>query len=382
MRKRATLAGVVAAQFLGLLGGCSGAPDDGGRKPPPGASPDDGVSQSPGGANGRLKSLAQTSLGEYLRDEPEILQSSAPRNVPYPPAAASSLLADPPGRVTAVSLESDAFVDRYYEHHAFGDIVRYFYGVDGRWRALNLAELGIDPSDFGGSETGVGTLSPDGRFWAFRTRTRVAIVDLNTGSLTLSEAGEEWSNRPEWGAGGILMAQRVGEPWIAVHPRTGESRSLTNRPLDDRPVAFSPEGDMYRVGGRPDSPAKVLRNLSDPSESVDIPFRLVGWARVYFESERLALFQIRGLRAVNSERTVANYRVIVTDRAGNPVAVLPMGQRLYDSVSALGWANSRMLLLLVGPDVYAWEPLNDKMWLVTTIEDRANANLAVRALTK
>ncbi len=108
VRKRATLAGVVAAQLLLLSGGCSGASDDGGRKPPSGASPDDGVSQSPGGADGRLKSLAQTSLGEYLRDEPEVLRSSAPRNVRYPPAAASSLLADPPGRVTAVSLESDS----------------------------------------------------------------------------------------------------------------------------------------------------------------------------------------------------------------------------------------------------------------------------------
>ncbi len=178
------------------------------------------------------------------------------------------------------------------------------------------------------------------------------------------------------------MARRVGEPWVAVHPRTGESRALTNRPLDDRPVAFSPEGDMYRVAGRPDSPAKVLRNLSDPSESGDIPFRLVGWAHVYFESDRIAFFQIRRLRGENSERTVANYRVIVTDRAGNPVAVLPMGQRLYGSVSALGWANSRMLLLLVSPDVYAWEPLKDKMWLVATVEDRATADLAVRALTK
>lgn len=375
------LAGVLAAQLSLLGGGCSGAPHDGGRKPTPTASPDDPSSQSSGGANG-LTSLSQTSMAEYLRDEPKILPSNGPRRVLYPPTAASSLLADPPGRVTAVSFESDTSVDEYYEHRAFGDIVRYFYGDDGRWRALNLAELGIAASDFAGADTGVGALSPNGRFWAFRTLTRVAIVDLNTGSLTLTKAGEEWRNRPEWGSGGILMAQRIGEPWIAVDPRTGESRALTTRPLDDRPVAFSPEGDMYRVAGRPGSPAKVLRNLSDPSASVDIPFRLVGFVGVYFESERLAFLQTWGLdENVISERTVANYRVIVTDRAGNPVAVLPMGQRLYGSVSVLGWANSQMLLLLVGPDVYAWEPLNDKMWLITTVEDRANADLAVRALT-
>jgi hypothetical protein len=60
-----------------------------------------------------------------------------------------------------------------------------FWGSDGQWRSLDMADLGLPEAWWpGGNDTyGPGSLSADGRIWAAHTNAGVVLVNLSTGSF-------------------------------------------------------------------------------------------------------------------------------------------------------------------------------------------------------
>ncbi len=58
-----------------------------------------------------------------------------------------------------------------------------FLGRDGRWRELNLGDLGLPEAWWPGADTfGAGSLSDDGRMWVAHTNAGVVFVNLTTGT--------------------------------------------------------------------------------------------------------------------------------------------------------------------------------------------------------
>lgn len=316
-------------------------------------------------------------------DRPTLLVSNAPRLAAFPPKESTPLLEDLPGKVVMVSAESDAVVDPYYAYRQFGDIVRYFYGADGRWRSLNLAELGIAETDFAGGDTGVGYVSPTGRYWTFRTLTRAAILDLKTGHLTLTDPGDSWRDRPEWGPDGMVVARRVGEGWILIDPRSGRTQPWPDRPRNSRSISFTPDGVPVDVLGADESNTKRLVEFANgsPVNPLEIPFRLPGRASAELTDERIALLNGSDHRVVGGgAREMGTYQIVVTDRQANPEAVLPLGRRDSTSASLLGWADADTLLLRVDQQVLAWRPDEQKLYEITRIAADTNVETARQAV--
>lgn len=323
--------------------------------------------------------LVQDLLPASAADEPKFLPSRAPRLASFPSKKSTPLLADLPGRAVLTAFESEAAIDQYYVHRQFSDIVRYFYGVDGRWRSLNMAELGISESDFAGSDTGVADLSPTGRYWTFRTLTRVAILDLKTGELTLTDPIGPWRVRPEWGPGGMVVARSLKVGWVLIDPRSGRTRAWSDRPPGDRSMPYTVDGRLVRVLGGVKSDRKRLAEFTNGTftHPMRIPFQLPGRVSVDFSAQRIAFLSITRHRAV-----MANHRVTVTDRDANPTAVLPLGRRKYLSVNVLGWANADTLLLYVGQRILAWRPDQGTLHTVTRISRNARLDVAMHAVLK
>ena len=105
-------------------------------------------------------------------------RGNVPRSVPEPGDSLPSLLDDPPGRALVAS-----YAPRPSENIA-GEAIE-FYGVDGRWRRLDLGDLDLRNDRFSGGDTyGAGALSPDGRWWAGPTIDGMFLVDLRDGTTT------------------------------------------------------------------------------------------------------------------------------------------------------------------------------------------------------
>lgn len=89
-----------------------------------------------------------------------------------------SVLADPPGRAR---LTFHA-VERLGDNEGWGGERLVFLGYDGRWRSLDMADLGLSDSVWPGVDTyGAGALSEDGRTWAGRTKAGVVLLDPGSG---------------------------------------------------------------------------------------------------------------------------------------------------------------------------------------------------------
>jgi len=104
--------------------------------------------------------------------------------VPAPDEHLTNLLADLPGRVRATFYAEPT---RYVRGGWQREVID-FLGVDGTWRRLNMGDLHLPESDWPGFDNfGAGQLSPDGQWWAARSRGGAVVLDLETGEVLTSE---------------------------------------------------------------------------------------------------------------------------------------------------------------------------------------------------
>lgn len=159
--------------------------------------------------------------------------TALPRSFPADDAALPDLRSDPPDRAVLAYHPRE-----WFEGSSGWASERVFLlGVDGRWRSLELGDLGLPESAWPGPDTyGAGELSPDGRLWAGRSNDGVVLVDLGTGlSRHVAIPGSKYSAYAAWRADGsrldVVQYLRGGggrTTWT-IDPGTDEVRRSARR---------------------------------------------------------------------------------------------------------------------------------------------------------
>jgi hypothetical protein len=167
----------VAAALLALATGCESAPDS-----------SDETAPSTGSAT--LRAAQPTERSVSVRP-PRVQHlppnwstrpwggSGRPEQAPTEGAALPSVLGQP-GSPAGLAYHP---LERLNDPAGWASERVLFLGLDGQWRGLDLAELGLPEAWWTGEDTfGPGSLSADGRIWAAHTNAGVVFVNLTTGS--------------------------------------------------------------------------------------------------------------------------------------------------------------------------------------------------------
>lgn len=275
-----------------------------------------------------------------------------PRSFPAADAAVPSVLDDPPGRARLA----------YHPPEWWGDATGWasevvlLLGADGDWRRLALDDLGRPEEDWPGADTySAGELSPDGRWWAGRSRAGVLLVDLRTGRHELVALDTDWVAQVRWrpDSSGFVAAYGHGNrPGLRAAEVTLAGRRV-------RPVPYA----VWSTGFAPDGTPLTLRRARDGS--YDVVAR-PGTSDVVRATVRLPLTGRRN-RTLGPLPTVGRYAVLTQGRSTRPVDlvvldgtthevehVLRFDQRrvkLWDS----WWLDPDRLLLQTRRDLLLWD---------------------------
>jgi hypothetical protein len=154
-----------------LVSGCTGGSDEPRAKP------------SPAPTHGEARTLVSTAQ-DLLPDlaAAPMARSNLPARIRIPARRPPSLMTAAPARAKLGMVR----IDHDFSAEGFADHDVYLLGVDDQWRVLNLAELGLRPSDWTGPDgSGMGQLSPAGTHWVFETNRHIVVLDLLTRQLRL-----------------------------------------------------------------------------------------------------------------------------------------------------------------------------------------------------
>ncbi len=320
-----------------------------------------------------------------------LLDSNLPKRMEFPPSGRmTSLLADPPGRAVVQVLRWLPY-DRVTGWH---DQVTYFYGADGRWRSLVMSELGLDPTTWAGPDTTwSGSLSPNGRYWAFPTSVDppatlgsrwgpVAVMDLSTAKYTFysPDDGRRTTVNPQWTSATTLAfdwKQRGHDRRAVVDVVTGETRHVNPSFSPQlRNLTYQRDGSAVTVN-RPakmeDGPgllvtySPVLRKVAETA----VPFPLPGnqWEPVALAANRIAFATPK---VQTDGTTTGSPGLIVTSRDLEPQAVLTE-RNGRDPWFWLAWLNDDYLIFHATGShrrierVFAWHPERHELYQLTEI---------------
>jgi hypothetical protein len=138
-----------------------------------------------------------------------------------------------------------------------------FYGLDGKWRRLNLADLGLPESSWppGCISAGPGSLSPDGRWWTIGAKGLFVLLNLETGDLVTKKSNAGWGGAWSQNSQQVLtVANKAGSLWKVpgIHltdtPGTKEV-GLSTLPLPDGGYVI----DESTKSNNPDGGSMTLR---------------------------------------------------------------------------------------------------------------------------
>ena len=252
-----------------------------------------------------------------------LLPAVVPADADHP-----SVLVDPPGRAL-MAYHPPEFCDADAGSGWQTETVLLF-GADGRWRRLSLDDLGLPAAAWPGWDTyGAGALSPDGRWWAGRSRPGVVLFDLRTGRHRLVDLDTNWVAEVRWRADSRSLV-------AATHPRRGAALRTHE--------VFVP-GLRGRVG----------------------PFERWEHQTAAYDGRLAAVDQPRrpdgefGRRAdlvVTRAGTVAPEAVLRFDQAERPL------QRMW-------WWDAETLLLATDREVLAWRPAESVVLRVSDLPEAA-----------
>ncbi len=277
------------------------------------------------------------------------------RETPGLPAADAplpSVLDDPPGRARIAYHPPEWWDDAA----GWASETVLLEGVDGRWRRLDLSDLGPPESAWPGSDTyGSGELSPDGRWWAGKSRIGVILLDLRSGEHRLVALDTDWVAQVKWlpDSSGFVVAYGLGN-------RSGlRARRVTVPDLRTRPVPY----EVWEVGFEPDGTPLTLRRtrrgdydvVASPgpraevrgSVSLPLPGRLNRAIGTYPTTGRYAV--------ITQNRSARLLDLVVLDAASNEVEdVLRLDQGRVQ-LGDLWWLDPRTLLIQARDGLFVWD---------------------------
>jgi hypothetical protein len=337
----------VGVALLVLVAGCTA---DGGR---PGAAPDAATEPTP--------ALVVQRLPADLASLPR-LRTALPRGVPTDASSLPRLLGDRPGRVTAVYHPPEHWPEPI---EGWMSETLLFHGIDGQWRRLRMDELGLAEESWPGADTyGAGSLSPDGRWWAGKSRAGVILLDLRTARVETIDMGSRWTASVEW--------RDDSRSLVVGHGRNGRRAELVQLPSRRRTVLpyeywqaeFAPDGTAYSLKAADRGSAELISwkgvrpvSLGD----VSLP-GLRSW-----EGGMIGPDVVDGRLLAFVQR--APYRII--DLVVISTADLQVEARLHLSPPqvltsrAVEWLDRDTVLLKTGPGLIAWRPTDGTFFRVT-----------------
>lgn len=341
------------------LSGCSGsdpAPgpaqtESGAAEPVP--SSDSAPTSYPGDV--QVLSLADRTTWPWLK-------TRLPRSLPRQIEDLKTVEVDPPGRAVMV----------YHPPEAWGDPAGWatesvlFYGVDGRWRSLNLGDLGL-PQDAGMwfDTYGAGALSPNGRWWAGLMYNGAILVDLASGRHQTVNVGGGAPSEIRWDAdsGVPHLGRTPGRDSTCRRPGVGGRRgpvsTLRRGSGAVRTRAVAPAGSSrHRRPGR--APRRACRRT-----------RIAQGSPARSRSDQdVGVSATTGRFAVGHQPNPLNFRrveILIVDTEELTVEhVLRFDNRKY-VVRGWSWLNRSTLLLETSIGVLAWRPNAERLYRVLDV---------------
>jgi len=128
--------------------------------------------------------------------------------------------------------------------------VIHFHGVNGRWRALDMADLGL-PEEWwqgNGDTYGPGALSPDGRWWALQSGAGALVLEIATGEIRLLRVpGGRSVTDAIWAPNSLTFTvyNRRHGGTFEFKVRTGERRHLRVAFIGRFGISYTPTSRTY-----------------------------------------------------------------------------------------------------------------------------------------
>lgn len=339
---------LVAGAVVLVLAGCTGDERRPAVAPEAGATPD-------------VPAVVVQTLPSDLASLPR-LRTALPRSIPTDPASLPELMDDLAGRATAVYHPPERWPEPVV---GWASETLLFHGVDGQWRRLRMDELGLTEASWPGADTyGAGSLSPDGRWWAGKSRTGVVLLDLGTGRLETIRMGTRWTASVEWRDDSRSLVVGHGGNGQRAEVVELPSRRRTVLPYEYWQADFAPDGTAYSLKAADRGSAELISWRGDRPVSLgDLSLPgLRSWEGGMIGPDvtdgRLLAFVQR-----------APYRVV--DLMVFSTDDLQVEARLHLSASqvltyrAAEWLAPETVLLETGPGLIAWRPADGTFFLVT-----------------
>lgn len=291
------------------------------------------------------------------------LRTALPRRVPADASSLPALLSDPPGRATAVYHPAEMWPAEPGEGWASETLL--FHGVDGRWRRLRMDELGLTNASWPGADTyGAGSLSPDGRWWAGKSRAGVIVLDLGTGRVETIRMGSRWTASVEWRDDSRSLVVGHGGNGRRAEVVELPSRMRTVLPYEYWQADFARDGTAYSLRAADRGHAELISWRGDSPVSLgDVALPgLRSW-----EGGMIGPDVTDGRLLASVQR--APYRVV--DLVVVSTEDLRVEARLHLSPSqvltyrAAEWLDPETVLLQSGPGLIAWRPADGTFFRVT-----------------
>ncbi len=305
------------------------------------------------------------------------LRTALPRRVPTGISSLSALTDNPPGRATMVYHPAERWPER---DEGWSSETLLFHGSDGRWRRLRMDELGLSDASWPGPDTyGAGSLSPDGRRWAGKSRAGVILLDLGSGRAQVVDLGSDWIAWVGWRDDRSLV---VGH---GSHGRRAElvelpGRTRTLLPYDYWQADYAPNGTAYSLRAAGRGRAEVVSWRGDSPVSLGdaaIP-GLRDWDGDMVGPDvtdgRLLFFVQR------APYRIIDFVVVGTD--GLEIeARLHLSSRQRMNHRGAKWLDPETVLLETGPGLVAWRPDSGEFFRVLSAPTPRNgfASLDVAA---
>lgn len=341
---------VVVLMALACFGACRDGPEAG----PPGSD--------------RVQEAQPTFVSVHHVDTaglPRLRQSGAsgllPARIPRIDAHLPDLLDDLPGRAALVVNPSITVLNTAVG--SWSELELLVYGVDGRWRRLNLGDLGLSESLRIWDTYGAGSLSSDGRWWTGSTHDGSVLVDMQTGAVRLLS-----TERGDWIPGRRAVLLRGAE---VAFP----SGSRTSVPYDYFSVGYEPDGTPLSLArrangsavlvewhGRTALPRTEVGGLRPPPETIGtrrsqgrVDYRRFG--QVMASSGMVAQTQGRGrhrLTIAAADSSTGEYIGRITWRESD-------FSLFWDD----WWLDDETLLIATSPYFLAWRPRTGEVFRAT-----------------
>lgn len=227
-------------------------------------------------------------------------------------------MSDPPGRARLAYHPRETFDDR----GGWSTERVFFHGVDGSWRSLEMADLGLPETAHPGVDTyGAGSLSPDGTTWASRTSDGIVLVNLATAQVQVVALAGKHTSYLDWHPGGghvdvvRFSGLRTYRTWSVDVSSLDATRATYALPID----GFAEDGSVVTFSRRGTETVRTAhRDDGREISTVAVPYRLA-----------------RSGGAVGSEHTVFGVQrdLVAADAlSGSPSARLHLRRN-----DAVGW---------------------------------------------